>query len=156
MTLISWRPSADGTGIKAAMSHSDQHGHRHASLLPQAPAFLSKTSCTTWSVWRTSAGLQKCSFVQPCLNIRFRKRCCNISKGNPMCRSDISQSEPLPDLSELTLGVRNLSQTRCNKSHNRAPRTAALTPHPLQTTPGRSARGQSFSSATIGSTDPPW
>lgn len=37
---------------------------------------------------------------QLCLNILFRKRCCNISERDSMCRcSHISQLEPLPDLS---------------------------------------------------------
>lgn len=165
--LISWRPSADGTGIKAAMSHPNLCFPRHGSLL-QAPALLSKTSCTTRTVGHLGPFQQDCksaalcSPLQPSLNILFRKRCCNISKGNPMCRSEISQSEPLPDLSELTFGVGNLSQTRCNKSdksafpHRKADLSEALTSiRSKQHRQGFTASWKPlFNSATIGSTDP--
>lgn len=49
-----------------------------------------------------------------------------------MCRSHISQSEPLPDLSEL----RSLGQTRCTKPGKVTSRTAALASIRPKTTPG--------------------
>lgn len=103
----------------------EQNKHHHGSLF-----FCGiQISFEIWAaeLWSISVGLQKCRLVQPCLNILFRKRCCNIRKGNPMCCSDISQLEPLPDLSELTIGGHNLSQTQPNNSVNLTSHMTAIT-----------------------------